>query len=540
MSDSYTEVTHQSWIGRIFGSVIGALFGGVLVLLMIGGLWWNEGNAVAVYKSLKEGKGTAVSIVADTVKQSNEGKLVHLTGMASSKETLFDQQFRFISATNSLKLERQVEMYQWKENKSSRKEKTSGGGTRTVTTYSYNKTWSRTLINSSRFNRSGHNNPGSMPFKQQVVRAKKPTVGAFSIIESLVDKMNNKQAITPLNTMAIRGFQVHKGELYKGTNPSSPAIGDIRISFQALMPHEATIVAKQSGNRLETYLTSNGRTLELVEKGRVNLEDMFKRAANRQSKLTWIIRFAGSFIMFIAFCMILKPISTFLDVIPLIGSMMGSIAELGTILFSLIMAFGVSSLVIATAWIFYRPLISIPLLACAIALGLLPKFLKKSPSTAAPSVNSRAELPPALESPGNRPPLPAPWQKEPLQAEHLPVTGELSHLNPELICILELCTLYLVALDEEFSPIEQTWVDEKFGPGSADRFINQMPAMDWENCFNDIYNQLLGLNPTDQFYMKTQASVLFQDLMESDGLEGIEQDRLIGLMRFIRESLEKA
>ncbi len=36
----------------------------------------------------------------------------------------------------------------------------------------------------------------------------------------------------------------------------------------------------------------------------------------------------------------------------------------------------------------------------------------------------------------------------------------------------------------------------KIGAGSA-RFIKLMPIMDWENCFNDIYNQLLGLNPTD-------------------------------------------
>jgi len=149
-------------------------------------------------------------------------------------------------------------------------------------------------------------------------------------------------------------------------------------------------------------------------------------------------------------------------------------------------------------------------------------------------------LPPPLESSGGVTPLPTLRQIVTPLAEPSKIDGELNHISPELISVLELCTLYLVALDEEFSPIEQTWIDEKFGPGSADRFIKLMPTMDWENCFNDIHNQLLQLKPADQHYMKTQASVLFQELMESDGLEGIEQERLIGLMRYISESLGQA
>ena len=55
-----------------------------------------------------------------------------------------------------------------------------------------------------------------------------------------------------------------------------------------------------------------------------------------------------------------------------------------------------------------------------------------------------------------------------------------------------------------------------------------------------IDEKLRQLNPDDQSYMKTRAIALFQNLMESDGLEDLEQDRLISLMRYIRESLEKA
>jgi len=100
--------------------------------------------------------------------------------------------------------------------------------------------------------------------------------------------------------------------------------------------------------------------------------------------------------------------------------------------------------------------------------------------------------------------------------------------------------MYLVALDEQFTPIEQDWVDSKFGPGTSQRFIQTMGTMDWENCFADIYQQIIQLPPTDQLYLKSSAVPLFQGLMESDGLEGIEQERLDHLMRYIRESLGNA
>jgi len=129
---------------------------------------------------------------------------------------------------------------------------------------------------------------------------------------------------------------------------------------------------------------------------------------------------------------------------------------------------------------------------------------------------------------------------EPAQQPPQTSKGVLGHLSPELQKVLELSTIYLVALDEQFTQIEQDWVDNMFGPGTSQRFIQIMGTMDWRNCFSDIYQQIITLPPSDQLFLKQSAHSLFQGLMESDGLKDVEQDRLEDLMRYIRQSLEKA
>ena len=114
--------------------------------------------------------------------------------------------------------------------------------------------------------------------------------------------------------------------------------------------------------------------------------------------------------------------------------------------------------------------------------------------------------------------------------------GLFSLLDHDLQKVLELCCMYLVSLDEEFTPIEQDWIDEKFGPGTSERFIKEMQTINWETCFNEIHQRLRALPSKDQMYAKTQAKYLFQRLMEADKLKGPEQARLDHLMGFIREA----
>lgn len=56
-----------------------------------------------------------------------------------------------------------------------------GGGTRTTTTYSYDKAWSERPIDSGGFHDpGGHENPGSMPWQSAVWTADRVTGGPSS------------------------------------------------------------------------------------------------------------------------------------------------------------------------------------------------------------------------------------------------------------------------------------------------------------------------------------------------------------------------
>ena len=157
--DSFTEVSSEGWLGRIGGSIKGVLFGIVIFLIGFPVLWFNEGSSVDRAKALEEGAGAIVSLASvESVDASKEGKLIHATGKATVEGEVRDDIFG-VSA-KAIKLNRVVEMYQWKEDKKSKKEKKVGGGTETRTTYNYNKQWSGSAINSSDFKkRDGHSNP---------------------------------------------------------------------------------------------------------------------------------------------------------------------------------------------------------------------------------------------------------------------------------------------------------------------------------------------------------------------------------------------
>jgi len=173
----------------------------------------------------------------------------------------------------------------------------------------------------------------------------------------------------------------------KGTaDPAAPQVGDVRITWTYVGPQKpVSVVAVQTGNTFAPYVSkSSGYKVDLLETGIKTKEEMFQNAENANTFMAWILRFLGWFIMYIGLRMILKPLSVLGDVLPILGDLIG----VGTGIIAFLVSAAVALLVIAVAWVFYRPVLGIVLLAAAVGLIVLlikkKKSSKKEPAPEAP------------------------------------------------------------------------------------------------------------------------------------------------------------
>jgi len=369
MADSFLETSSESWFSRIGGAFKGLLFGLVLLPVSVFLLFWNESRAVTTANSLKEGAKTVVSVAADTIVPGNDHKLIHLSGEVTTTESIRDPLFGL--SVTALRLGRRVEMYQWKEDKTTEKKKKLGGGEETTTRYEYSRAWSDRPVDSSSFRHpEDHTNPSSFPVQKLTVLTSKATLGAFKIPAPIIEKMSNDQPLPPPSDCIAQlpadlkpKARINAEQIYLGQDPAAPAVGDMRVTFRVLKPAVYSILAQQSGDTLTPYPTKAGREIERVESGPMTAELMFQHALSENTMLTWGLRFAGFLLMSIGFGAVLKPLSVFGDVIPFIGGIIG----FGTGLVSGILGFAGSLIVIAIAWLAARPILGGALLIIAVA-----------------------------------------------------------------------------------------------------------------------------------------------------------------------------
>lgn len=371
MPDQVTRTTSTSWFSRVGGAFTGVLIGIVLIFACVWGLAWNEGNAVKVARGLTEGAGAVVSAPASPIDPANDQKLVHVVGDIVVTEPLEDPEFG-VSAPG-VKLSRTAEMYQWREDSTSESRTKLGGGEETVTTYTYSKVWSPTRIDSSQFNSpAGHENP-EPTFEGADIFASDATLGDYRLSETVLDQVGGAR---PLNLSAqseaigaaigdTPSHEVSGGTIFIGENARAPAVGDMRISYAVTPAQEISVIGRQNGDDFLEYRARNGSEFLLVADGDVPAGDMFQDAQDANDMMAWIFRVLGMVLLMVGFGLILAPLGVLADVLPLAGT----IVRMGTGLMGFVLGLLVGTVTIALAWLAFRPITTIIILAVGGAIA---------------------------------------------------------------------------------------------------------------------------------------------------------------------------
>jgi hypothetical protein len=283
-----------------------------------------------------------------------------------------------------LRMKRSVEMYQWIEETDTETQKNLGGSEETTTTYSYRTDWSGMLQDSSQFqNPTGHTNPSDMPYEDISLNAEPVTLDAYTLNPDIVASLQSyetyklpEEDVNQIRAQTQNTVQRTGSYLYLG-DPQNPQVGDIRVQYQVVKPQPVSVVAKQAGSTLVPYQTNND-SLSLLSPGTVPVEQMFETARQGNAFMTWVLRIGGFVLMMIGLSMILKPLAVLADVVPFIGS----IVRFGTGLVAGTVAFVLSVMTIAIAWVWHRPLVSLTLIVGAVLIaGGISYFRMKQPAT---------------------------------------------------------------------------------------------------------------------------------------------------------------
>ncbi|CAK0772300.1 putative DUF3068 domain-containing protein [Azospirillaceae bacterium] len=363
----------RGYFERMSNSFFGIPIGVILIVLPIALLWWNEDRAVAIEKAIGEAQNIVVSIDSKSVEPRHNGKLVHVTGVATAAGAIKDSALD-LSFPGYLVINRQVEMFQWKEIREDK-------------AWVYRQTWSRDWENSDHFKYpQGHVNPRASA-QSDSLTAKDARLGTFRLDDASLGRVeaniavqwNNRatgmREILPPNTPAGHSL-LPGGVLYRGKSPEKPQVGDLRITYTGLPSGSVlSIIARQSSDSFAPYPTSNGQKIQIVRYGDHTPQEMFNDELSNNSFMTWMLRLGGLFGLWIGFMLLLGPLSSVLSFLPFVGELVeGAIA-----IFALVFALVIGSVVIALAWLAVHPFFSLVLAGTALLTGFGILYLRFAP-----------------------------------------------------------------------------------------------------------------------------------------------------------------
>ena len=306
---AYTETTRTSYGQRVGNSFKGI---GAGILMFLAGtvlLWWNEGRTVKTTRMLKEAQSKCVELEDITsVNPDFNGKLVHATGFADTKEILEDPEYGI--SVNAIQLSRDVEYYQWVEHAHSETKDKVGGAQETVTTYTYEKEWVSSPVNSNDFKDPDYRGLNSVKKEVEAWKhyASEVSFGAYKLNKSQIQSISGDEPIQ---------------SFYIGDETKAPEIGDVRVRFSCVRPADITVISQVKGNTFEAFTAKNGYTYSTVNMGILSADEVFTSDHQSNKFLAWILRLLGFLLVMFGLRNVFNFIETLLKVLPFLANIIG-------------------------------------------------------------------------------------------------------------------------------------------------------------------------------------------------------------------------
>ena len=394
---AYTKTTTTSYGTRVKNSCMGIGVGFVLFIGATVLLWWNEGNSVRTADMLEEAQEACVEMEKPEKKDASlEGELVCATAMATTTDSLVDKEFG-VGAT-AIAVQRKVEYYQWIEHSETKTEDKFGGSQEEVTTYTYKKEWSDDPVDSESFEDPAYQGKNMVltNVEDEDQWAENVSFGAYKLNEDLIKRMSSTEEIElALSDELLRQFDkntkeayerfyekkteasdsvqtdsgyqyihVKGNEIYYGLNPAVPQVGDVRVTFVKVVPAKVTIISEVDGDSFKAFKAKNGKRFQTLVMGKKSMDEILDAENSNNTLITWLIRIVGTLLVIGGLKGIFGIIETLLKVVPFLSNIVGW----GIGLVCTVVGLVWSLVVIAIAWVFYRPILGITLLVIA---GLL-------------------------------------------------------------------------------------------------------------------------------------------------------------------------
>ena len=213
---------------------------------------------------------------------------------------------------------------------------------------------------------SNNQQPSQQPAQQAAipdsVRALLPD-SVKAVLDSL-QAVNDSINVAMANAENKKDLEyVHQASnvLYFGRVPGSPEVGDVRVTFEQIVPAKVTVMAVVDGDSFKPFKAKNGKRFQTLVMGSKSGDEIIDAEKSANNTLLWIFRIVGILLVIGGLKGIFGFIETILKVVPFIANIFGW----GVGLVCTVIGIAWSLIVIALAWLFYRPVLGIALLALA-------------------------------------------------------------------------------------------------------------------------------------------------------------------------------